>query len=180
MSSDSPPSQDTTALPEEPRRYHAPSTPPPQSTDLGHSVRNIDPHLPPRLPSPPHPPHPHPPSPIIRPYIAPTETEVSTTLSAEGNLREVHQIIAQYILAHEPDPVTGDLDLSMFRRSLGEAIVCNQPAVVSYLFRMRVGEPSEYVYHALLARSISVFEVFLRYGWDINQPVWQTEPPMLG
>jgi hypothetical protein len=178
MSTDS--SQDMPTPPDESQHYLVPSTPPPQSTDLGDLVNTSGVHLPqPGPPSPPHPP-PRPTSPAARIYVAPTESELLAVLSAAGKLRDVHQILAQYILAHEPDPVTGQLDLSMFTKSVCQAIASNRPAIVSYLFFMRVGRPSDYVFHALKARSTSIFEIFLQHGWDINQPVAQMEAPVLG
>jgi hypothetical protein len=68
----------------------------------------------------------------------------------------------------------------MFQGSISEAIEHQQPVIVSYLFNMRVGKPAEYIFSALKARSTSIFEVFLYYGWDINQPVTQMTPPALG
>lgn len=170
-------SQDIPTPLDESQHYHNPSTPPSQSTDLGLLVDISGVHMPP--PSPPHPP-PRPTSPAARIYVAPTETELLPVLSAAGKLRDVHQILVQYLLAHEPDPVTGKLDLTMFTRSICQAIASKQPAVVSYLFFMRVGKPSDYIFHACQARSTSIFEIFLQHGWDINQPVAQMDTPVLG
>lgn len=115
-----------------------------------------------------------------RRYVAPTEAELLSVFSAAGKLRDVHQVLVQYLLAHEPDPVTGELDLTVFTRSICQAIASEQPAVVSYLFFMRVGKPSDYIFNACRVRSTSIFEVFLQHGWDINQPVDQKDAPVLG
>lgn len=157
-----------------------PSTPPSQSTDLGVSADISGVRMLQRgPPSPPHPP-PQLPFPVVPVYIAPTEAQLLEVLSAEGKLQDVHQILAQYLLAHKPDRTTGRLDLNMFQGSISEAIKHQQLVIISYLFNMRVGKPSEYILNALEARSSSIFEIFLHYGWDINQPVAQMTPPVLG
>jgi hypothetical protein len=99
-----------------------------------------------------------------------------------GRLQEVHQILFQYLLepGHGPHPVTGQFDLNIFGTSLAEAIIHKQPHIVSYLFNMRVGRPSEFVTTACQASSAGIFQVFLHYGWDINQPVGRLDPPALG
>jgi hypothetical protein len=110
----------------------------------------------------------------------PTEARLLETLSAEGKLRDVHQILAQYLLAREPNPHTGQHQLGIFDRAPALAINNNHPVVVAYLFFMRVGKPSDYIYNALRLKSMNMFQVFLDYGWDINQPVHQMSTPILG
>jgi hypothetical protein len=60
------------------------------------------------------------------------------------------------------------------------AVNYDHATILSYLFFMRVGEPSAYLYCAPRAKSCSIFQVFLDYGWDINQPLERTKPPALG
>ncbi|KAG9228138.1 ankyrin repeat-containing domain protein, partial [Amylocarpus encephaloides] len=63
--------------------------------------------------------------------------------------------------------------------SIIEAVLYQHPSVVSYLFFMRVGEPVLYVKTALKVRSSAIFQVFLDYGWNINEPLERTMPPAL-
>lgn len=172
--------------PAEPQRYYGPTTPPPQPTDLGgmgpipglNSAPLANPPGPP--PSPPHPPPPAMPFSPPERFIPPVELTLLKTLCAEGRLRDVHQVVTQYLLANEPNPLTGQPDLKIFRQALAQAILHNHPVVVSYLFFMRVAKPSEVIHSARGAKSIGIFEVFLEYGWDINQPLAEMSPPMLG
>lgn len=110
----------------------------------------------------------------------PSEAGSLKCASAAGSLQDVHQILAQYILTQTPDSRTGRLSLSLFYRAVTEAIINNHAPILSYLFFMRVGEPSKYLYCALRAESCSIFQVFLNYGWDINQPIERTKAPALG
>jgi hypothetical protein len=131
-----------------------------------------------------------PPSPPLPPSLSslppslhrPAPAVVLEAACAAGRLQEVHQILLQYLLepGHGPHPITGQLNLGIFGSALAEAITHEQPHVVSYLFNMRVGRPSEFISSACQASSASIFQVFLHYGWDINQPVGRLDPPALG
>jgi hypothetical protein len=110
----------------------------------------------------------------------PVDVELLRQASAQGQLQDVHQILSQYLVTQAPDPATGELKLTVFCDSIPEAIAHNHPKILSYLFFMHVGEPSLYVNEAIKARSSAIFEVFLRFGWNINKPVERTMAPALG
>jgi len=97
-----------------------------------------------------------------------------------GRLQNAHATICQYMSTQTPDPITGRLELRLFYESIKAAIANRHTAVVSYLFFMRIGEPSLYVYEALEARSTAIFQVFLNHGWDINKPLGRNKAPPLG
>lgn len=163
-------------------------TPPPHSTDLAIPPEVISeleslppsPSTPPsRLSIPPpdlliDPPRPPPAKPV------PVEVELLRLATAAGSLQDVHQILSQYILTQSPDRTTGQLKLALFHTSIVEAIAKNYSIILSYLFYMRVGEPSSSMYLALQVRSSTIFEIFLNYGWNINEPIQRTQPPALG
>ncbi|KAI9742591.1 MAG: hypothetical protein M1818_003732 [Claussenomyces sp. TS43310] len=164
------------------------STPPPQSTDFpspfsvpynhtGSRPPPSPPIFPPRPPSPPllsatlRPPSPKP---------DPPEVALLESATVAGCLQDVHQILSQYLVTQNPDPATGRLKLNLFHRSIEAAIANDSKIILAYLFFMRIGEPSLYTGSALRARSASVFQVFLNYKWNINQPLSRTEAPPLG
>jgi hypothetical protein len=97
-----------------------------------------------------------------------------------GSLREAHETLCWYMSTQTPDLVTGELELYHLQESIRAAIANNQPSLLSYLFFMRIGEPSFFVEDALQVRSPEVFQVFLHYGWDINQPRGRHLAPALG
>lgn len=125
---------------------------------------------------------PNPTRPQIQPPRGPEPVQVNLLklASRAGKLQDVHQILMQYILRQTPDPITGRFRLYLFHESIREAIHHNRPIILSYLLFMRVGEPSLYLSPALEARSSSIFQVFLDYGWNINEPLERTRPPTLG
>ncbi|KAI9746732.1 MAG: hypothetical protein M1818_000447 [Claussenomyces sp. TS43310] len=100
--------------------------------------------------------------------------------SKEGSLQEVHAILSRHIVSQLPDNVTGQLRLTIFYESVREAIYLQYTSILSYLFFMRVGEPSVYIDAALEARSVDIFQVFLDYGWNLNKPLDRTKAPALG
>ena len=100
--------------------------------------------------------------------------------TATGSLEDVHQILSRYISTQTPDPTTGRLWLSLFGESIREAITRDHSFILSYLFFMRVGVPVAYVPHAITTRSSTIFQVFLDYGWNINEPIERTIAPALG
>lgn len=197
-SSPSPSPESIPPLPPPPLHGESPGperlwTPPPKPSDFPDQIIEFDPlqvpidletppspsTAPPRPPTPPPgllipPPRPPPRGP------KPAEVRLLKLASAEGRLKDVHQILSQYLLTQTPDTATGRLKLNLFHESITESIATNQPAVLSYLFFMRVGVPSLYIRSALRARSPTVFQVFLDYGWDINEPVERTMAPALG
>lgn len=97
-----------------------------------------------------------------------------------GSLRDAHETLCWYMSTQTPDPVTGEFELYHLQESIRAAIANNQPPLLSYLFFMRIGEPSFFVEDALRVRSPAVFQVFLRCGWDINKPRGRHLAPALG
>lgn len=161
------------------------STPPPDPTARPPPVPLHDPtgfaSSPP--PSPTHTPPPPPPgwpaSPAgIPPYV--TAESLLAAAAAAGRLQDAHDILAEYLSLQAPDPETGRLELCRFHESTRAAIANDCPAVLGYLFAMRVGEPALYIDDALVARSTAVFQVFLDHGWDINAPIGRAKAPALG
>jgi hypothetical protein len=121
-----------------------------------------------------------PPGGVIHRDLNVVEVGLLKLASATGSLEDVHQILSRYICTQTPDPTTGRLWLSLFHESITEAIANNHSVIVSYLFFMRVGEPSLYVKSALSARSSTIFQVFLDHGWNINESIERTMAPALG
>lgn len=171
--------------------YEGLSTPPLESIELSGQARPFDPLPEVGSETPPSPPNvpPRPPTPppglltgLLRtPKRADAiEVELLKLATTAGCLQDVHQILSQYILTQSPDSTTGKLDLHLFCGSIREAIAKNHTTILSYLFFMRIGEPSLYIGYALEARSATVFQVFLDYGWDINKPLERAMAPALG
>lgn len=164
------------------------STPPPELTGLQFDPLRVSPGLRSVPPSPPpgRPPRTPPlglaTKPLAQPPREPDPVEVGLLklASRSGCLRDVHQILSQYILTQAPDPTTGRLWLYLFGESITEAIAHHHTIILSYLFFKRVGEPSLHVRSAIDARSSAIFQVFLDYGWNINEPLERTMPPALG
>jgi len=100
--------------------------------------------------------------------------------TASGSLEDVHQILSQYISTQTPDLKTGRLWLSIFGESIREAIAKDHSVILSYLFFMRVGAPTTFVHYAITTRSSTIFQVFLDYGWNIDEPIERAMAPALG
>lgn len=168
-------------------------TPPPQSSDIpGRLILTaVSPVREDRVVEPPSPPAAQPPPPPPLPRTLPSslrlainepdriEVRLLKLASTEGRLQDVHQILSQYLLSQAPD-TSGRLQLGLFYESVVEAILHQYPSVLSYLFFMRIGEPRYYAKTAIEARSTAIFQVFLEYGWDLNEPLERTMPPALG
>ncbi|TAQ86990.1 hypothetical protein B7494_g4695 [Chlorociboria aeruginascens] len=165
----------------------------PQPEDFpNHAIQNlpgVSPNLRSKPPSPACSPAPQPSSPPRLPTdplwqlpIEPNPAEVILLklASSAGSLQDVHQILSQFIVTQAPNPTTGELWLYQFSESITEAIINNDPIILSYLFFMHVGIPHFYLSSAIEARSSAIFQVFLDYGWQINKPLQRTMPPALG
>jgi hypothetical protein len=169
-------------------------TPPPQSSDMPDRIMLADSSSvhEERIAEPPSPPTGQLPLPPPLPRILPSslrlvnsepdrvEIKILKLASTEGRLQDIHQILSQYLLTQAPDSITGKLRLSIFYESIVEAILHQYPSILSYLFFMRVGEPAFFIKTAIEVRSPAIFQVFLDYGWDINEPLERTMPPALG
>jgi hypothetical protein len=117
---------------------------------------------------------------LLQKGLDPAEVRALREASAVGCLQDVHQILLYYILTQSPHPITGRLLLYSFHEAVSVAITYDYTSILSYLFFMCVGEPSEYFYSAIMKEAASVFEVLLNYGWNINHPLEETKPPALG
>ena len=174
--------------------YEENLTPPPQSSDMpdrlmladtsssAREERIVEPPSPPTGQLPPPPPLPRIlPSSLRLVNSEPEKVEIKLLklASTEGRLQDIHQNLSQYLLTQSPD-ISGKLRLSIFYESIVEAILHQYPSVLSYLFFMRVGKPRFYTKTAIEIRSPAIFQVFLEYGWDINEPLERTMPPPLG
>jgi len=111
--------------------------------------------------------------------VPPKEVETLKSACTFGQVNEVHGILSYYLMKHPVNPYTGRPNVSIFRSSLQTAVKLDRPVIVSYLLFNRIGEDCLPVYEAVQSASLAVFQVFLDYGWNINEPRGKLHPPAL-
>lgn len=101
--------------------------------------------------------------------------ELDTAVNSSDSL-SFKRILDAYI---DSDPKSRS-NISDLYRTMLNAIWEGGTEFVSIL--MDSGLPMHYIYakQAIHSRSKPILAVFLQHGWDINQPISGTEPPILG
>ena len=116
---------------------------------------------------------------VHRDYDPSMDIEQVTNASAAGQLNEVHRLLSKYISMQLPDVETGQIDLRLFSPALSAAVTNHHKTIVSYLLFMRLPLTCLPTTEAIRTKSSSIFQTFLDYGWDINEPMSRITPPAL-
>lgn len=107
------------------------------------------------------------------------EVELCYRAALNGDLEGVKEHVWQ--LFHNPEVANvGDTPHpGWLYESLLEAIRQNNVGMVQFLFDEGVGDGRFLVEPAVRARAFDILELFLRKGFNINQPLRPDEPPVL-
>lgn len=113
-----------------------------------------------------------------RSYRRPPEIENCYEAARKGDVAEVQKQVRH--LLHEPQPTTAAVpDPAWLSGSLDIAVQHENLEIVHFLLSMDVARGDLPVESAVRQRAKGVLELFLHYGWDINQPLRRNEPPAL-
>jgi hypothetical protein len=94
---------------------------------------------------------------------------------ALGDFDRVQAIFKSYLLNRSAE----DQKLYELWPALLEAVSHVRTQVVSYLLGQGVPLASVHIDQAIKVQSPAIFDAFLQHGWDINNPLIETQPPAL-
>jgi hypothetical protein len=61
-----------------------------------------------------------------------------------------------------------------------DAVEYDCPGIVSELLRCGMTLHFTFALRAISGKSKDILDIFLQNGWNINEPISETEPPVLG
>lgn len=114
------------------------------------------------------------------PEYRPEEVELCYQAAKKGDLEEVKRLVQQ--LLHHPRPSSEPLEPhpAWIYRSLNVAIGNQNLDIIRFLLNENVHQGAfPTVEGVVRATAFKVLELFLEYGWDINQPLHRNEPSVL-
>lgn len=94
-------------------------------------------------------------------------------LCVSGNIRKFRQIIESLLSSEH-------FEICDFYAIMIEAIKRDHAPFIEELLHRGLQMDPLYVLEAVNARATGALETFLRKGWNINQPVSELKPPVLG
>lgn len=94
---------------------------------------------------------------------------------AAGDLPSVEEAFSGYLNSDSGNPFKKD----NFVFGLANAIEASQPSILSYLLSQGVPYHTVHVKLAIAKNAEDALEVFLAYGWKINEPENWSTPPLL-
>jgi hypothetical protein len=93
-----------------------------------------------------------------------------------GDIKEVKMAIPRVLGVKSEQ----QLDIACFHGAIVRATLAGHIHIVEHFLRSGLFKSSELpVYGAIRAKSYTVLQLFLDYGWDINKPCDDTTPPYL-
>jgi len=124
------------------------------------------------------------PPPSLRPeppYYArprPEQVDLCYRAACDGDLDAVKEQVRQ--LLHNPKEAFFEQPHpAWLYNSLAEAIKQQNMEIVQFLLNENVANGNLPVEIAVRSRAFKVLELFLSYGWDINQPMARNDPSVL-
>jgi hypothetical protein len=113
--------------------------------------------------------------PATWPYQTPPEVENLSRVAASGDLNLVRVLLTKYLRSHSKE------NLRMFGVALQETITNHQPAILAYLLLI-TGVPLHTLSPEVVrtCRSVTIMQILVDAGLDINEPLSRCEPPLLG
>ncbi|RLM00455.1 hypothetical protein CFD26_106099 [Aspergillus turcosus] len=108
-------------------------------------------------------------------HYPPKEVTPLANASASGDFDTVQRILGSYLANRSPESYT----LQEFWPVLLTAIAYDRPEIVSYLLDVGIPLSLVHIQQATETKSAAISDVFLRHGWNINEPLSETQPPAL-
>ncbi len=96
-----------------------------------------------------------------------------------GKLHTVHTIFSQWLAKQNPDPEKGCIDKNCFGPALNAAVINDHPLIAGYLLSQGLRVNIHLVQIAIYMKSCKMLQIFLDYGWNINEPIERVTPPAL-
>ncbi len=121
---------------------------------------------------------------IVPPNLNATEQETAQILMTaldSGDFATINQILDRWPSQPEAGHSSGDYEPSLwpFKLVLSGAIEKDNIQLVSFVLDSGLKVELYAVMRALDIESIGIFEAFINHGWDINEPLGETQPPSL-
>jgi hypothetical protein len=110
-------------------------------------------------------------------YARPEPVDLCYRAACDGDLDAVKEHVWQ--LLHNPEFSSGEPRPAWLFASLSEAIRQKNIKMVQFLLDENVSDGDLPIENAVRGRAFEILELFLRYGWDINQPMGRNEPSAL-
>lgn len=104
----------------------------------------------------------------------PATLEISRVYCVSGNIQEFRAILDAQNSSEE------DFDIRDFQAIMIEAINRADVQFIKELLDHGLPMDSLYALEAVGAKRKDALEVFLQNGWNINQPISELKPPVLG
>lgn len=108
-------------------------------------------------------------------HYPPKEVTPLANASASGDLDTIKRILGSYLADRSPEKYA----LQEFWPVLLTALAYDYPEIVSYLLDVGIPLALVHVQQAIETKSAAVFDVLLRHGWNINEPLSETQPSAL-
>ncbi|KAJ5702733.1 hypothetical protein N7488_010281 [Penicillium malachiteum] len=93
---------------------------------------------------------------------------------------DIQAFVKTLDLLQHSTPGSGDFDICDFCGVMIEAVKRDDAQFMKEPFNRGLPMDSLYAIEAVEAKPKNALEVFLQYGWDINQPMSELRPPVLG
>ena len=106
-------------------------------------------------------------------HYPPKEVIPLANASASGDFVTVKGILGSYLAGRSPE----NYALQEFWPVLLTALAYDRPEIVSYLLDIGIPWALVHVQQAIETKSATLFDVFLRHVWNINEPLGETQPP---
>lgn len=111
----------------------------------------------------------------------PTRTPIEiveevSDLCVNGNIQKFREVFESRLSIHGPD----DFDIREFWPVMVEAIRQDNAQFIFELFRHGLEMDELYASQAVKAKAKNALQALLQHGWDINQPMSEVKPPVLG
>jgi hypothetical protein len=107
------------------------------------------------------------------------EVELCRQAACRGDVEEVKKQVRQLLHERRPSSEQEHPHPTWLYQSLAVAITNRNVELVRYLLDEDVANGNLPFESAVRAQAFEVLELFLQYGWDINQPLARNEPPAL-
>jgi len=108
-------------------------------------------------------------------FTRPQEVEDVQTAIVSRSLEAVKEAFSKWV----GRDATDRCDIGRFVVCLHEAIKLNDASTLSYLVSENIPFDKHHISHAVELKSTSLLQVFLNNGWNINEPISSSTPPIL-
>lgn len=102
--------------------------------------------------------------------------ERTSEFCINGSIEKFQEVFDSRLSGPEPH----EYDIRDFYKVMIQAIRLDDTQFINELFRRGLPMDQLYALEAVKAKAKRALQVFLDHGWDINQPMSELKPPVLG